>query len=90
MSALTSFVQITKSNSNLQEIEKYIKNSLQTNNDSITSPRLPQSKSYLKIVGIPYFVDKLNMHISSKTITFSKISSLCQDQESLKSHPSWT
>ena len=29
------------SNSNLQEIEKYIKNSLQTNNDSIVTPRLP-------------------------------------------------
>ena len=29
------------SNSDLQEIEKYVKNSLQTNNDSIMAPRLP-------------------------------------------------
>jgi len=56
------------SNSDLQEIEKYIKNSLQTNDDSIATPRLPQSKSYLKIVGILYFVDKSNTHISSEDI----------------------
>jgi len=56
------------SNSNLQEIEKYVKNSLSANDDSITSPRLPQSKSYLKIVGIPYFVDKSNTHVTSKDI----------------------
>ena len=56
------------SNSDLQEIEKYIKNSLQANNNNITSLRLPQSKSYLKIIGIPYFVDKTNTCISSKDI----------------------
>ena len=56
------------SNSNLQEIEKYVKNSLSANDNSITSPRLPQSKSYLKIVGIPYFVDKSNTHVTSKDI----------------------
>ena len=56
------------SNSDLQEIEKYIKNSLQTNDDSIATPRLPQSKSYLKIVGILYFVNKSNTHISSEDI----------------------
>jgi len=56
------------SNSNLQEIEKYVKNSLQTTDDSIATSRLPQSKSYLKIVGILYFVDKSNMHIFSKDI----------------------
>jgi len=55
-------------NSNLQEIEKYIKMSLATNNESIFSPRLPQSKSYLKIVGISYFVDKSNIYISSEDI----------------------
>ena len=42
--------------------------SLATNNESISSPRLPQSKSYLKIMGIPYFVDKSNIYISSKDI----------------------
>ena len=56
------------SNSNLQEIEKYVKNSLSANDDNITSPRLPQSESYLKIVGIPYFIDKSNTHVASKDI----------------------
>ena len=56
------------SNFDLQEIEKYIKNSLQTNDDNIASSWLPQSKSYLKIIGIPYFIDKLNTHISSEDI----------------------
>ena len=55
-------------NSDLQEIEKYIKNSLQTNDNNIASPQLSQSKSYLKIVGIPYFVNKSNTYISSKDI----------------------
>jgi len=56
------------SNSDLQEIEKYIKNSLSDNEDSITSARLPQSKSYLKIIGISYFVDNSNTRISSGNI----------------------
>jgi len=56
------------SNSDLQEIEKYVKNSHQTNDDSIVTPRLPQSKSYLKIVGILYFVNKSNICISSEDI----------------------
>jgi len=55
-------------NSDLQEIEKYIKNSFQTNNNNIVSPQLPQSKSYLKIISIPYFVDKSNTCISSEDI----------------------
>ena len=55
-------------NSDLQEIEKYIKNSFQTNNNNIMSSQLPQSKSYLKIIGIPYFVNKSNTCISSEDI----------------------
>ena len=55
------------SNSDLQEIKKYVKQSLD-NNNSIVSPRLLQSKSYLKIVGIPYYVNKSNICISTKDI----------------------
>ena len=40
--------------SDLQKTEKYIKNLLSTNIDQISLSRLLQSKSYLKIVGIPY------------------------------------
>jgi len=43
--------------SDLQEIEKCIKNSFSTEVDQISSLRLPQSKSYLKIVDI-LFISK--------------------------------
>ena len=55
-------------NSDLQEIEKYVKNSLSTDVKQISSPRLPQSKSYLKIVGIPYNSEITNSHISSNDV----------------------
>jgi len=46
---------------NLQEIERYVKSSLSNNAEQASSPRLPQSKSYLKIVGIPYISKKTNV-----------------------------
>lgn len=46
--------------SDLQEVEKYIKNSSYMDTDQISSPRLSQSKSYLKIVGISYLMDQSN------------------------------
>jgi len=52
------------SSSDLQEIEKYVKNSLITDAEQISSLRLPQSKSYLKIVGILYINERTTMHIS--------------------------
>jgi len=38
----------------LSTIEKYLKNIQNVNPDSIKSPRLPKSKSYMKIIGLPY------------------------------------
>jgi len=52
----------------LQEIEKYIKNSLCMVADQIELPRLPQSKSYLKIVGIPYLSEVTNAYLSSNNV----------------------
>ena len=52
------------SGSNLQEIEKYVKNSLSTNANKMSLARLSQSKSYLKIVGISYISKKTNSHIA--------------------------
>jgi len=46
--------------SNLQEIKKYVKNSLSSNIDKVSLARLPQSKSYLKIVGISFISKKTN------------------------------
>ena len=55
-------------NSNLQEIEKYIKNYFLSEAEQISSPRLPQSKSYLKIVGIPYINNITNSCFSSDDV----------------------
>ena len=54
--------------SNLQEIKKYVKNSFTTNVEQISSPRLPQSKFYLKIVDISYISKRSNIWISSDEI----------------------
>jgi len=56
------------SGSDLQEIEKYIKNSLSSNTDKVSLARLPQSKLYLKIIGIPFISEKTNSRISSDKI----------------------
>jgi len=54
--------------SNLQEIKKYVKNSLSSNIDKVSLARLPQSKSYLKIVGISFISKKTNSCIASDEI----------------------
>ena len=74
--------------SNLITIENYVKNSESIDSSQIDTPRLPQSKSYLKIIGIPYFPngnlqDRLNSsdveniikqnHISNNVILASKL-----------------
>ena len=54
--------------SDLQKVEKIAKKSLQDDDDQIASPCLSQSKSYLKIVGIPYLNKQTNMYISPEDI----------------------
>ena len=41
----------------LQMIEKYIKQANQIDSENLETPQLPQSKSYLKIIGIPYLLE---------------------------------
>ena len=41
-------------NVNLSTIEKYLKSIQNVDSDSIKSPHLPKSKSYMKIIGLPY------------------------------------
>ena len=50
--------------SDLQKIEKYVKNSLSFDADKVSLVKLPQSKSYLKIMGIPFISKKTNSHIA--------------------------
>ena len=52
------------SGSDLQKIKKYVKNSLSSDVDKMSSAKLPQSKSYLKIVDISFISEKTNSYIA--------------------------
>jgi len=52
----------------LNIVEKYIKDLNNVDLSNIMSLRLPQSKSYLKILGILYFVEDTNLPIISNII----------------------
>jgi len=54
--------------SDFQEIKRCVKNSLVVEEDQIESPRLPQSKLYLKIVSISYVSNQTNMKLSSDKV----------------------
>ena len=52
------------SGSDLQKIKKYVKNSLSSDADKMSSAKLPQSKSYLKIVDVSFISEKTNSYIA--------------------------
>ena len=52
----------------LQEIKKYVKNTLCAVTDQIATSRLPQPKSYLKIVGILFMSKFTNSWITSDNV----------------------
>ena len=54
--------------SDLNMVEKYIKNLNNINSSNIISPKLPQSKYYLKILDILYFVEDTNLSITPNII----------------------
>ena len=49
----------------LNIIKKYLKNVNVIDSNDIMAPRLSQSKSYLKILKIPYLIENTNVSISS-------------------------
>jgi len=66
--------------SNLQVIENYVKNVNDIISENIQAPRLPQSKSYLKIIGIPYLIENTNIPINSEFVkTIIKLSHIFND-----------
>lgn len=71
-SDLTSVTVVTNKvtvQSNLYIITNYIKKIDDIDSINVGVPRLPQSKSYLKIIGISYFPhDKSNEHLSSSDV----------------------
>jgi len=50
--------------SDLQVIKNYVKNVKNINSEDIKTPRLSQLKSYLKIIGISYFMENTNILIT--------------------------
>jgi len=55
--------------SDLQIIGQYVKKSEDINKLQVEEPRLPQSKSYLKIIGIPYYPNgKSQEHLNSSDV----------------------
>ena len=56
------------STSYLNTIENYIKNIDVVDSNNVMSPRLPQSKSYLKILDIPYLIEDTNILITADVV----------------------
>ena len=52
----------------LKVIKKYLKNNNEINLDSIKSPYLLMSKSYLKIIGLPYILEQTNSSVTPDII----------------------
>jgi len=53
---------------NLQTIEQYVKSINHINSNEVNSPRLPQSKSYLKIISLPYLQENTITPINSNMV----------------------
>ena len=54
--------------SNLQAIKNYVKSANNIDSTGVKVPYLPQSKSYLKIIGISYYQEDSTSPINSKVI----------------------
>ena len=65
--------------SDLSTIEKYFKSVDGLNSNDMLSPRLPQSKSYLKITGLPYLQSDGNKITSENVVEFMKHIDLFED-----------
>ena len=69
-------------------IDHYIKNSNDVNSLQVEEPWLPKSKSYLKIIGIPYYPhDNFQEHLSSNNIELVLKQNQIFDNISLTSKP---
>jgi len=54
--------------SDLQTIKNYVKNANHIDSNDIEMPCLPQSKTYLKMIVIPYLMDNTSMSINSSVV----------------------
>ena len=79
MEVMVNFVQLDSSDIvimtnkvasplDLQTIKNYVKNTNRINTEEVEVSILPQSKSYLKIIGIPYLQENMNTLLTSKVV----------------------
>jgi len=54
--------------SDFQTVESYIKNINHIKANNVESSQLPQLKSYLKIIGIPYLIENTNTLLSTDVV----------------------
>jgi len=52
----------------IKVVEKYMKNLNNIDSTEVINPRLLQSKSYLKILEIPYFINNIKISILSDIV----------------------
>ena len=79
MEVMVNFVQLDPSETvimtnkvasplDLQTIKNYVKNTDCINTEEVEVSIIPQSKSYLKIMGIPYLQENMNTLLTSKVV----------------------
>jgi len=69
MACITVITNKVVAQSDLYIIENYIKKVDDINTINVEAPQLPQSKSYLKIISIPYYShDLFNEHLTSNDV----------------------
>ena len=74
--------------SDLQIIDQYIKNSSDINTLQVDEPRFPQSKSYLKIISIPFFPHSNSQdHLTSSDVKLILKQNQIFDNVNLASKP---
>jgi len=67
-SGVTIIINKVISSLNLQTIKKYVKSTNHIEANEVEVPQLPQSKSYLKIIGILYLGENTNTLITSDVV----------------------
>jgi len=85
--SITIVTNKVASPSDLQVIENFVKNVENVNSENIKSSRLPQSKSYLKIINILYFIENSNISISLEFVELVIKSNYVFNNLSLASKP---
>ena len=68
ISGITIIMNKITSTLDLQTIKNYIKNANCIEAEGVEVPHLPQSKSYLKIIGILYLGEFTNTSITSEVV----------------------